>query len=337
MGKSSKKTSAFSRPKKSRGTTSAISSPASAALDSPAGGPVSTDLFGQAVSPARTSRSRGPAKASTGKGPACGTIGFGSSTLYDPRGSSLRTALGSELAALTGYVNNWKESPTPAGRSWWVLMTLERRIDANDAGSCAWPTPRSEDSEQTGGHRGEADTLTSAARAWPTPNSADAERGAESRETKKARGAGGINLREAVGSSRMTPNSRDWKDSGPTQGNRKSPNLGTQCHVVGQPDQDSRSTDGKRQDWQTPTAGIAEAGATSRSGDRSGELLLGGQVRQAEWTTPTVSGKTMGGGSNQRAAAAKRGVPTKGALNPAWVAQLMGYPDGWLDQIERTD
>jgi hypothetical protein len=26
----------------------------------------------------------------------------------------------------------------------------------------------------------------------------------------------------------MTPNSRDWKDTGPIQGNRKSPNLGTQ-------------------------------------------------------------------------------------------------------------
>lgn len=30
-----------------------------------------------------------------------------------------------------------------------------------------WPTPRAEDSEQTGGHRGTPDTLTSAARLWP--------------------------------------------------------------------------------------------------------------------------------------------------------------------------
>jgi hypothetical protein len=40
-----------------------------------------------------------------------------------------------------------------------------------------------------------------------------------------------------------------------------------------------------------------EGGSISRSGDRKGELLLGGQV--------------------------------KGKLNPAWVEQLMGLPAGW--------
>lgn len=41
----------------------------------------------------------------------------------------------------------------------------------------AWPTPRGEDSEQTGGHRGSMDTLTSAARLWASPQAHD-ERGA---------------------------------------------------------------------------------------------------------------------------------------------------------------
>ena len=36
-----------------------------------------------------------------------------------------------------------------------------------------WPTPRAEDSEQRGGHRGKPDTLTSAARLWPTPSARD--------------------------------------------------------------------------------------------------------------------------------------------------------------------
>lgn len=42
-----------------------------------------------------------------------------------------------------------------------------------------WPTPRAEDSEQTGGHRGTADTLTSAARLapWSTPRASEAEHG----------------------------------------------------------------------------------------------------------------------------------------------------------------
>ena len=64
-----------------------------------------------------------------------------------------------------------------------------------------------------------------------------------------------------------SPQARDWKDSGPTQGNRRSPNLGTQVHTVGLLDQENRSANGKR----------------------------------------------------------------RGSLNPAWVTQLMGFPDGWLD------
>lgn len=36
-----------------------------------------------------------------------------------------------------------------------------------------FPTPRSEDSKQTGGHRGNPDTLTSYARLFPTPQSRD--------------------------------------------------------------------------------------------------------------------------------------------------------------------
>ncbi len=39
-----------------------------------------------------------------------------------------------------------------------------------------FPTPRSEDSQQTGGHRGKADTLTSFARMLPTPTAAMADK-----------------------------------------------------------------------------------------------------------------------------------------------------------------
>ena len=53
-----------------------------------------------------------------------------------------------------------------------------------------YPTPRAEDSQSCGAHRGTPDTLTAFTKMFPTPNT------------------------------------RDWKDSGPTQGNRHSPNLG---------------------------------------------------------------------------------------------------------------
>jgi len=126
-----------------------------------------------------------------------------------------------------------------------------------------WPTPRSEDSEQTGAHRGEADTLTSKARDW------------------------------------FTPQGRDWKDTGPSQGNRKDVNLGVQAHrCAGPPAPAKSSTSGKHRDWSTPTDTSA-GGSTSRGGDRKGETLLRGQVG--------------------------------GQLNQAWVCQLQGLPDGWLD------
>lgn len=67
---------------------------------------------------------------------------------------------------------------------------------------------------------------------------------------------------------------------------------------------------GSSDTWQTPSAGCAEAGATSRSGKRKEELLLGGQVRQ--WPTPRGADSERGpdygatenhdGGGNLRAA-----------------------------------
>lgn len=56
-------------------------------------------------------------------------------------------------------------------------------------------------------------------------------------------------------SSWPTAQARDWKDCGPTQGNRSSPNLGTAVHHSGPADQDSRSLPGSRPElWPTATA-----------------------------------------------------------------------------------
>lgn len=110
--------------------------------------------------------------------------------------------------------------------------------------------------------------------------------------------------------------------------------------------------------WQTPTS--ADGGSTSRGGDRKGELLLGGQVRQS-WPTPTVAeaGKIScrpnhgqvglsnhpdvhgysvdrpklnksRAGQPDLARHSTNGKP-RGSLNARWVLQLQGLPDGWLD------
>ncbi len=50
-------------------------------------------------------------------------------------GSLLRTAIASELAAMTGSRMKWKKSASPAGRSWWVLPMPRRPIGAQGSGS----------------------------------------------------------------------------------------------------------------------------------------------------------------------------------------------------------
>lgn len=55
------------------------------------------------------------------------------------------------------------------------------------------PTPRAEDSESTGAHRGKPDTLTSYARLLPTPTASDAN-GAGSRNTESSKAPPGLSL-----------------------------------------------------------------------------------------------------------------------------------------------
>jgi len=78
---------------------------------------------------------------------------------------------------------------------------------------------------------------------WPTPTAQDwSPTTGELYETS----SGTVRLRRKDGrtsrigleaSARLwpTPNARDWKDTGPTQGKRKSPNLGTMVHGPDQP------------------------------------------------------------------------------------------------------
>jgi hypothetical protein len=73
-----------------------------------------------------------------------------------------------------------------------------------------WKTPQKHDEREQGKkrpivngriqtHSGDSTSINLAMQVqqWPTPNKMDAERGAECKETKAARNAGGVNLREA--------------------------------------------------------------------------------------------------------------------------------------------
>ncbi len=88
---------------------------------------------------------------------------------------ALQRSLESRLRAATDvngsmeYVLTWKVWVTPSRRRICALRAKARRT--SDNGFTGWPTPRAEDSESTGAHRGVPDTLTSASRlaGWGTP------------------------------------------------------------------------------------------------------------------------------------------------------------------------
>lgn len=84
--------------------------------------------------------------------------------------------------------------------------------------------------------------------------------------------------------------------------------------------------------WPTPTLGDSKAsgaaGYSTESGRHSGTTLTDATVRRT-WATPHANcangaGKHGEGSENLQTAAT-------GKLNDAWVTQLMGFPNGWLD------
>ena len=229
----------------------------------------------------------------------------------DPSGCSLRMWARSALEALTGYSLIWKRKATPAGRSWWVLGRSGRPTSGSACGS--WPTATRQDAQQSG------------AAAYST---------ASGRHS-------GTTLTDAASGLWASPQARDWKDSGPTQGNRKSPNLGTQAH------------------WATPrTSDVASGRTLDEMGRRVSPSGVFGanlhdQVKaRAGLLGPgshSTSGKSRDFGTHPQGPAAPLGIwptaranrygapdshgkaPIRGVLNSRWVAQLMGYPPDWCD------
>ena len=146
------------------------------------------------------------------------------------------------------------------------------------------------------------------------------------RRTKRIDGKtywAGVNL---FGSGQLamlpTPNARDWKDYGPSQGNRKSPNLGTAVHLFPTPSASSYGTN--------------HGGAAGRVGQVRHSLES--MARHDLWPAPSRAVGTGGpgrsekraGGLNLRTAAAEQN-PGRGSLNPDWVEWMMGLPVGLTD------
>lgn len=150
---------------------------------------------------------------------------------------------------------------------------------------------------------------------WPTATATDAKAsGAAGYSTASGRHSG-TTLTDAASGLWVTPTTRDWKGAGETQGtrgteeDRRGVNLPTQAFretppspVDGPPVPESPSESGKPRDWPTPLVQDVEQSGNRPNG-RNGLTVV---TRQANATK-------------------------RGSLNPAWVSQLMGLPDGWLD------
>ncbi len=203
--------------------------------------------------PARTSALQGKAPVSTASAPASGSNTCDSSTNADRVGRLLKTSLLCALEDSTRSRMAWKESATPARRSWFVLQILERHTSAPESGLLPTPTAKANmlapSMQKWPGHRNLWPTpgarlgddkrgmpsaelaqkrfdqgkrnLDDAVKLWPTPTSSLGTKGG--RVTPRKSKEGGT-LIEAV-SARTdwpTPTSRDWKSgSKGTQGNAR--------------------------------------------------------------------------------------------------------------------
>ena len=193
------------------------------------------------------------------------------------------------------------------------------------AARALWPTARAEDSESAGAHvaRGTAETLTAAARLWPTATSGDGKASGTRTGTPNASSTAshpGTTLTDAANGLWATPQSFDATDI------QRSPEALARAKTKGgcanlreqvQPgllDQGSPSTSGKRRGWPSPNAALAEGGHGVKDCTETGAKPDGSKA--------SVDLSDM----------AKRETG-RGSLNPAWVLQLLGFPDGWLDAI----
>ncbi len=148
---------------------------------------------------------------------------------------------------------------------------------------------------------------------WPTPRAGN--------PGSRPNGKGGKILAEEVKKSLIwpTPNQRDWKDTGATQGNRKSPNLGTMVHQRG-----------------CPAPAVMTGGATSTECTLENAPALkstNGTAIHTQFATPQARDYRTGSTDRWENPERSRNLNDQigGQLNPTWVEWLMGWPLGWTD------
>ncbi len=188
-----------------------------------------------------------------------------------------------------------------------------------------WPTPTANEHKATGYQSRDGElrpSLRVAARMeWPTPAAADGTGGRVSTQID-ATGTRPDGRRSTV--TLATAIRQEWPT--PTvSGNNNRAGTG------------EKSGDGLsvavKQEWQTPLA--TDSNGSKRGRAAQGSMPLSQQVR--DWPTPLAADASHKKASPELMAEGGRPLVEQisatqgGPLNPAWVSQLMGFPDGYLD------
>lgn len=228
----------------------------------------------------------------------------GSFDAHGPLGYCLRTFLDSSRWDSIPFSAIWQARATKQRRVFIRLQRLERHTNASASSlSDIWPTPTvNGNNNRTGASPTSGDGLATIVKMWPTPTSTAGDgRSEQSVETWMARRErtlaekgirNGLPLNVAV-QMWPTPQARAFRS--------------------GDKPDSPRAKRKRAQGWSQNLNDVAGLWSTPAAQDSKNATL---PVSQA--TRDTLPGDLLRQGNS-------------GKLNPAWVSQLMGFPDGWLD------
>ena len=316
----------MSVPMTSRATRSATSSQAledgPSLLDWLAG--QTSESSGPALAPASPSPS--PVKAKAKRTSATSGRNSSASSVPDDPLSGWESRLRQRLESIgsTECILTWKASVTPAGRSLSRLVPSTRPIDATELG--LWPTPVADDApDRVKGKinsRGEPKLSGQVKALWPTPDAAAMNVGADPQkhmarlERMKEKHNNGNGAGLTIGMAVQVHGAALWPTPTASAADKsirtpegaltevkrgKSPDLPAQVMSL----------------WPTPMAHEARLGYQRRMGDTKGT--------QKSLTTEATDALGLG----ENVTGLREQTEKPGALNPAFVCWLMGFPPEW--------